>query len=249
MWKIKPIALLDGAVPDGPVLPREVLADHRAAQQILAAAHEQAAAILEAAREQAEHELATQRLSYEAQFWQQADEVLTGWQAQRQQEEAQLVTLADRLLNDALHQLLLTRQRDAGQRGFGLRLAALGAQLHQRGFHLFDLVFGLLRVNHPQQLILLHAVADVYRQGFQLAADLGADVHFAERVELTGGQHALLEIVLARDERLVLRRRGVQRPPDPDGCQQYDHQQQQIALFKFSLEYHVIPASFGNKFG
>ncbi|MGV7093289.1 type III secretion system stator protein SctL [Siccibacter turicensis] len=106
MWKIKPIALLGGAVPDGPVLPREVLADHRAAQQILAAAHEQAAAILEAAREQAEHELATQRLSYEAQFWQQADEVLAGWQAQRQQEEAQLVTLADRLLNDALHQLL-----------------------------------------------------------------------------------------------------------------------------------------------
>ncbi|UYU33700.1 type III secretion system stator protein SctL [Siccibacter colletis] len=106
MWKLKSITLLDGSMPEGPVLSRDVLAQHQNAQEILARAHERAEAIISAAREQAEAELAQQRLHAEAQFWQQADELLSDWHQQRQQDESQLIQLADRLLNEALQQLL-----------------------------------------------------------------------------------------------------------------------------------------------
>lgn len=105
----------------------------------------------------------------------------------------------------ALRQLLLTGQGHLRQLTLRARLIELGAQLHQRRFHLFDLVLRLLRIDNPQQLVLFDLIADIHVQRLQLSADLGADVNFSQGIQLAGGQHALLEIAFAHHQRLVVR--------------------------------------------
>lgn len=106
MWKVRKISLLNGSAPQGNLLRAHEIEHHQQAEEILAQARQQADEILAAAHQQAEQQIAEQRLQCEAQFWQQADELLSGWQQQRQQDRQQLVTLAAQLLGQAMEQLL-----------------------------------------------------------------------------------------------------------------------------------------------
>ncbi|MNP25142.1 hypothetical protein D3C76_1179370 [compost metagenome] len=144
------------------------------------------------------------------------------------------------LLRDRLgrSQLPLTVQGHLGQLTLRFSLAALGAQLHQGRLHLFDLVFGLLRIDDPQQLPFFHFVANLHRQRFQLPADLRAYVHLAQRVQLAGGEHALLQLARTDNQRLIVRHRGVKHPPQPESSHQYNQHQQQKQLPAFSLKVH-----------
>ncbi|MCU5773688.1 type III secretion system stator protein SctL [Erwiniaceae bacterium BAC15a-03b] len=106
MWKVKKISLLNGEQATGNLLRAEEIATHQQAEMILAEAQQQAQEILAAAQQQAEQHIAEQREQCEAQFWQQADELFSSWQQQRQQDEQQLVTLAEQLLTQAITQVL-----------------------------------------------------------------------------------------------------------------------------------------------
>lgn len=102
----KTLRLLNGAAPEGLLLRREELSLHQQALSVLEQAHEQAQALRDEAQAQAEAELAAARRQWEAQFWQQAQGLLDEWQQQREAEQAQLVTLAGNVLNEALQQIL-----------------------------------------------------------------------------------------------------------------------------------------------
>ncbi len=106
MWKLRKISLLDGAPPQGELLRAEQLQMQQQAAEVLAQAQQRAEKIIAAAQQQANEHIAEQRLQWEAQFWQQADTLLSGWHQQRQQDEQQLVSLATQLLNQAMTQLL-----------------------------------------------------------------------------------------------------------------------------------------------
>lgn len=106
MWKLRKISLLDGAAPQGELLRAEQLQMQQQAAEVLAQAQQRAEKIIAAAQQQADEHIAEQRLQWEAQFWQQADTLLSGWHQQRQQDEQQLVSLATQLLNQAMTQLL-----------------------------------------------------------------------------------------------------------------------------------------------
>ncbi len=80
----------------------------------------------------------------------------------------------------------------------------------------------LLGIDHPQQLILFHLIADVNRQRLQLPAHLGADVNLTQGVQLPRCQHALLKLSWTHDQRLVLRDRRIELPPSPDGDNQQE---------------------------
>jgi len=106
MWKLKTLRQLNGIAPEGTILRREEIARQEEAASIIALAHEQAQAIREEARAAAQAEYDTQRLEWEAAFWQQAQRLLDDWQQQRAAEEAQLVIVAGKVLNEALQQIL-----------------------------------------------------------------------------------------------------------------------------------------------
>ncbi|SLY92872.1 Uncharacterised protein [Klebsiella pneumoniae] len=143
----------------------------------------------------------------------------------------------------ALRQLLLTGQSHLRQFALRARLIELGAQLHERRFHLFNLVLRLLRIDNPQQLILFNLIANIDVQRFQLSADLGADVNFSQGIQFAGGQHALLEIPFANYQRLVVRQRRIEDPPSPDSQPQHNDRQQPPDGPAFSLHFHIpIPA-------
>ena len=96
---------------------------------------------------------------------------------------------------------------------FCQRLRTLRAQLHQRGFHLADLVLSLLRIDNAEQLAFFHLVTNLNRQRFQLAAYLSADVNLAQRVKLARREDVLLQFARANNQRLILRHRRIQHLP------------------------------------
>lgn len=106
MWKLKTLHQLDGCAPPGNILRREEIAQQQQAVSIIEQAHEQAHLIREQARAEAQAEMEACRREWEATFWQQAQTLLADWQQQREAEEAQLVILAGKVLNEALQQLL-----------------------------------------------------------------------------------------------------------------------------------------------
>ncbi|KAF6662715.1 type III secretion system stator protein SctL [Enterobacteriaceae bacterium EKM102V] len=106
MWKLKSLSLPEGCPASGTLLRREALALGLEATAIIRQAHQQAQAIREQARAEAQAEKEASQREWEALFWQQAQTLLTDWQHQRTAEEAQLVVLAGKVVNEALQQLL-----------------------------------------------------------------------------------------------------------------------------------------------
>ncbi|WP_213989512.1 type III secretion system stator protein SctL [Sodalis sp. dw_96] len=116
MWQVKKIALFDPAAA-GALLRAETVARQQQALTLaqraerrgegtLAQARRQAETILAEAREQAQRQISEQTRSCEHTFWQQADTLFDDWLQQQQRDEAQLVTLAERLLSQALNLVL-----------------------------------------------------------------------------------------------------------------------------------------------
>lgn len=106
MWKLKTLRLLNGITPQGTLLRGEEIDCQQQAVSIIEMAHEQAQAIREEAQAAAQAELIDRRREWEAAFWQQAQTLLDGWQQQREADEAQLVLMAGKVLNEALQHLL-----------------------------------------------------------------------------------------------------------------------------------------------
>ncbi|MBP2169583.1 type III secretion protein L [Erwinia toletana] len=106
MWKVRKISLLNGEPATGNLLRAQEIATHQQAEAILAQAQQQAQEIVAAAQQQAAQHIAEQREQCEARFWQQADQMFSDWQQQRQQDQQQLVPLAEQLLSQAISQVL-----------------------------------------------------------------------------------------------------------------------------------------------
>ena len=106
MWKLKSLRLPDGSAPAGNLLRREEIALGLEAAAIIELAHKEAQTIREQARAEAQAEREACQREWEAAFWQQAQTLLTDWQQQRAAEEAQLVVLAGKIVNEALQHLL-----------------------------------------------------------------------------------------------------------------------------------------------
>lgn len=106
MWKLKSLRLPDGSAPAGNLLRREEIALGLEAAAIIELAHKDAQTIREQARAEAQAEREACQREWEAAFWQQAQTLLTDWQQQRAAEEAQLVVLAGKIVNEALQHLL-----------------------------------------------------------------------------------------------------------------------------------------------
>lgn len=106
MWKLKRLSLADGSAPAGNLLRREAIALGLEAAAIIELAHKEAQTIREQARAEAQAEREACQREWEAAFWQQAQALLADWQQQRTAEEAQLVELAGKIVNEALQHLL-----------------------------------------------------------------------------------------------------------------------------------------------
>ena len=106
MWKLKRLSLAEGSAPGGNLLRREEIALGLEAASIIELAHKEAQTIREQARAEAQAEREACQREWEASFWQQAQALLTDWQQQRTAEEAQLVVLAGKIVNEALQHLL-----------------------------------------------------------------------------------------------------------------------------------------------
>lgn len=106
MWKLKRLSLAEGSAPGGNLLRREEIALGLEAASIIELAHKEAQTIREQVRAEAQAEREACQREWEAAFWQQAQALLTDWQQQRTAEEAQLVVLAGKIVNEALQHLL-----------------------------------------------------------------------------------------------------------------------------------------------
>lgn len=106
MWNLRKINLLEGCDSPGSLLLAEEIESYHQAEAILAEAQQQANEILASARQEADEYIAEQRRSCEGLFWQQAEVVMGDWQQQREQEASQLTSLAEKLLSQAMKQLL-----------------------------------------------------------------------------------------------------------------------------------------------
>ena len=95
------IALTAAVLPE-PILRRESIADSRLAEQLLADAQLQAERLLQQ-QQQANQALQRQAL---AEFWEVANGFLQGLQEQRQEQQRQMHGAVQRLLSEALQQLL-----------------------------------------------------------------------------------------------------------------------------------------------
>ncbi|MNT73750.1 hypothetical protein D3C72_2124930 [compost metagenome] len=110
-------------------------------------------------------------------------------------------------------QCLLTPKRHLCEFTFRLGLTALRPQLHERRFHFADLVFCLLRIDNPQKLAFFHFVTNFHRERFQLTTHLRTDIHFAQRVQLSGCEDVLLQFARPDNQRLVVRHGRVENLP------------------------------------
>ncbi|MNE16696.1 hypothetical protein D3C80_1096490 [compost metagenome] len=135
-------------------------------------------------------------------------------------------------------QRLLATERDLCKFTFRFGLTPLSAQFHERGFYFANLVFCLLRIDNPQKLAFFDFVTNLNRECFQLTTHLRADINFAQRVQLSGCQHVLLQLTRSNNQRLVLRHRRVENLPKPETTDEYHHCQQKIELPAFSLKVH-----------
>ncbi|SLM63265.1 MULTISPECIES: type III secretion system stator protein SctL [Dickeya] len=101
------LALVAGTdVQHRQVIPAGQLQQHQQGLTVMDAARQQAQVMLEEAAQQAQQAVIHATRQAEQQFWQQADDILHGWQQEREQTEAWLVSQCAQLLNEAMTQLL-----------------------------------------------------------------------------------------------------------------------------------------------
>ncbi|MFJ4192631.1 type III secretion system stator protein SctL [Pseudomonas sp. NPDC089534] len=110
------------ALPDDPVLRREIFEDSLLAGQLLEHARAQAETLLADAREEADRLREDAQARAVADVLQQADALLAQWQAQREQMWDGILASAEALMGQAWQQLL-------GEQGDAVRIAALCRQL------------------------------------------------------------------------------------------------------------------------
>ncbi|MCU1771343.1 type III secretion system stator protein SctL [Pseudomonas sp. 13B_3.2_Bac1] len=94
------------ALPDGPVLRREILEQNLLASQLLEAARSNAESILAQARRQSAQLADEAREQARAEVWRQADALLNEWQQQRQQMWTDIIASAETLVSEAMQCLL-----------------------------------------------------------------------------------------------------------------------------------------------
>ncbi|MGM3175392.1 type III secretion system stator protein SctL [Dickeya lacustris] len=95
-------------IDDSPVISAGQLQQHQQGLAVIDVAHQQANALLEQARQQAQEAIAHATSQAEQQFWHQANDILQGWQQEREQMETWMVSQCGQLLNEAMLQLLTT---------------------------------------------------------------------------------------------------------------------------------------------
>ncbi|MBX9447455.1 type III secretion system stator protein SctL [Dickeya chrysanthemi] len=95
-------------VQEAELIRIEQLQQHQRGLAVIEEARQQADVLLDEARRQAHESIAVATGQAEQQFWRQADEILRGWQQEREQMESWLVSQCSQLLNDAMTQLLKT---------------------------------------------------------------------------------------------------------------------------------------------
>ncbi|MEI7377298.1 type III secretion system stator protein SctL [Dickeya chrysanthemi] len=95
-------------VQEAELIRGEQLQQHQRGLAVIEEARQQADVLLDEARRQAQESIAVATGQAEQQFWRQADEVLRGWQQEREQMESWLVSQCSQLLTDAMTQLLKT---------------------------------------------------------------------------------------------------------------------------------------------
>ncbi|ATO33349.1 hypothetical protein DZA65_02367 [Dickeya dianthicola] len=95
-------------VQEAELIRVEQLQQHQRGLAVMADARQQADALLDEARRQAHEAIAIATGQAERQFWQQADELLRGWQQEREQMESWLVAQCGQLLTDAMTRILKT---------------------------------------------------------------------------------------------------------------------------------------------
>ncbi|WJV60704.1 type III secretion system stator protein SctL [Pectobacteriaceae bacterium C52] len=88
------------------LIKAERLQQHWLGLDVLAQARQQSTALIEAARQQAQDVILRTTEQAEQQFWRQADDILRGWQQERDEMEAYLASQAGQILTDAMAQLL-----------------------------------------------------------------------------------------------------------------------------------------------
>ena len=167
--------------PDGqgllqPYIARETLVDCARAQVVLEQAQAQAAQMLEHVTAEADAAV----LDAQARFWEQADALLTAWEAQRQAMWERIERSAAQLVNEALG-VLLDEVPDQA------RIDALVRQLASR---LDDPVNATLHC-HPEHLASL--TQSLYTQGgrpWTLLADADMAAHQL-KLETPGGTYLL----------------------------------------------------------
>ncbi|NAT79349.1 type III secretion system stator protein SctL [Dickeya dadantii] len=93
-------------VQEAELIRVEQLQQHQRGLAVMAEARQQADVLLDEARQQAHEAIAVATGQAEQQFWRQADEILRGWQQEREQMENWLVARCGQLLTDAMTQIL-----------------------------------------------------------------------------------------------------------------------------------------------
>ncbi|WP_226093519.1 type III secretion system stator protein SctL [Dickeya oryzae] len=93
---------------DAEVIRIGQLQQHQHGLTVIDHAQQQAHVLLDEARQQARESVAQATIQAERQFWQQADEILRGWQQEREQMESWLVSQCNHVLSDAMQHILNT---------------------------------------------------------------------------------------------------------------------------------------------